>query len=175
MARSDIRPHDVLVCGLGRFGSATAELGRLGHEVLALDRDPHLVQEWAGRMTHVVEADSTSPRSSVAAATSGSPWCRSAPRSSPSVLTAVNLVDLGVKQIWAKALTPAHGKILARIGVHHVVYPEKDAGARVAHLVPASSWTTSSSTTGSRSSRCARRRRPRASPWPSRGSARSTG
>src|SRR4051812_36342762 len=48
----------VLVCGLGRFGSSTAEaLVRLGHDVLAIDRDPKIVQEMAGRLTRVVEAD----------------------------------------------------------------------------------------------------------------------
>jgi trk system potassium uptake protein TrkA len=52
-----------------------------------------------------------------------------------SVLTAAALVDHGVAQIWAKALSPAHGKILERIGVGHVIYPEVDAGRRVAHLV----------------------------------------
>jgi trk system potassium uptake protein len=54
--------HDgaVLVCGLGRFGSGTADaLARLGHEVLAIDRDPVIVQEWSSRLTRVVEADTT--------------------------------------------------------------------------------------------------------------------
>jgi len=52
-----------------------------------------------------------------------------------SVLTAANLVDLGIEQIWAKALSKQHGRILERIGVHHVVHAERDAGLRVAHLV----------------------------------------
>ena len=52
-----------------------------------------------------------------------------------SVLTTVTLSDLGISQIWAKAITPAHGKILERIGATKVVYPERDAGERVAHLV----------------------------------------
>ncbi|GMA87807.1 hypothetical protein GCM10025868_30570 [Angustibacter aerolatus] len=51
------------------------------------------------------------------------------------MLTTANLVDLGVEQVWAKALTAAHGKILTRIGAHRVVYPERDAGERVAHLL----------------------------------------
>lgn len=133
-------PHDdaVLVCGLGRFGAATADaLARLGHEVLAVDNDPKLVQDWAGRLTHVVEADSTSLDalhqlgvSDFRIAVVGIGTSIEA-----SVLTCANLVDLRVRQVWAKALTPAHGKILERIGVHHVVYPETDAGERVAHLV----------------------------------------
>jgi trk system potassium uptake protein len=52
-----------------------------------------------------------------------------------SVLTVGNLVDLQIKQVWAKAITAAHGRILERIGAHRVIYPEADAGGRVAHLV----------------------------------------
>ena len=52
-----------------------------------------------------------------------------------SVLIAGNLVDLETPQIWAKAISRAHGRILRRIGAHHVVYPEFDAGQRAAHLV----------------------------------------
>ena len=46
-----------------------------------------------------------------------------------------SLIDLGVPDIWAKAISQAHGRILTQIGVHHVVVPEHDMGKRVAHLV----------------------------------------
>ncbi len=136
-------PHDdaVLVCGLGRFGSSTADaLARLGHDVLALDRDARRVQAWSGRLMHVVEADSTDIE---AMRQLGVPDFRIAvvgigTSVEASVLTCANLVDLGVAQVWAKAITTAHGRILERIGVHHVVYPEHDAGGRVAHLVTGS-------------------------------------
>jgi trk system potassium uptake protein TrkA len=52
-----------------------------------------------------------------------------------SVLTTVALADLEVRNIWAKAITDAHGHILERVGAHHVVFPEAEMGARVAHLV----------------------------------------
>jgi trk system potassium uptake protein TrkA len=128
----------VLVIGLGRFGASIAEsLSRMGHGVLAVDRDPALVQEWSGRLTHVVEADSTSPEAlqqmgvadfRVAVVGIGTSI-------ESSVLTTAALADLGIEQIWAKAITPAHGKILERIGATRVIYPERDAGERVAHLV----------------------------------------
>jgi hypothetical protein len=51
------------------------------------------------------------------------------------VLITANLVDLKVPQIWAKAVSQSHGKILARVGANHVIYPEREAGERVAHLV----------------------------------------
>ena len=50
-----------------------------------------------------------------------------------SVLITANLVDLKVPQIWAKAISQSHGKILSHIGANHVIYPEAEAGERVAH------------------------------------------
>ena len=43
------------------------------------------------------------------------------------------LKDLGVKQVVAKAMTELHGRVLEKIGVDRVVYPERDMGVRVAH------------------------------------------
>ena len=52
-----------------------------------------------------------------------------------SILATAVLVDLGVPDIWAKAITAAHGEILQRVGAHHVVFPEHGMGRRMAHLV----------------------------------------
>ncbi len=52
-----------------------------------------------------------------------------------SVLTTAALADLEVPNIWAKAMTEPHGRILSRVGAHNVVFPEAEMGARVAHLV----------------------------------------
>ncbi len=49
--------------------------------------------------------------------------------------TTAVLVDLGIPNIWAKAISRRHGRILERIGAHHVVLPEHEMGERVAHLV----------------------------------------
>ncbi|MDR0625763.1 MAG: TrkA family potassium uptake protein, partial [Bifidobacteriaceae bacterium] len=46
-----------------------------------------------------------------------------------------NLVDLGLNQVWAKAISSEHARILRRIGANQVILPEADAGERVAHLV----------------------------------------
>lgn len=128
----------VLVIGLGRFGAATAgELDRLDREVLAIDTDAALVQKWADRVTHTVQADARSIETlrqigaedfSVAVVAVGSSI-------EASVLITANLVDLKLPQIWAKAISQSHGKILERIGANHVIYPEAEAGERVAHLV----------------------------------------
>ena len=50
-------------------------------------------------------------------------------------LITANLVDLGIPQIWAKAISKSHGTILERIGAYHVIFPEAEAGERAAPLV----------------------------------------
>ncbi len=128
----------VLVVGLGRFGSSTARtLLRLGREVMAIERSPELVQEFSGTLTHVVEADATnmSALKQVGAGDFSTAVVGIGSSVEASVLTTANLIDLGVEQIWAKAISAAHGKILKRIGAEHVLYPETEAGDRVAHLV----------------------------------------
>jgi trk system potassium uptake protein TrkA len=52
-----------------------------------------------------------------------------------SILTTSLLLQLGVKQVWAKANSKSHGRILEQIGAHHVVFPEYEMGRRVAHQV----------------------------------------
>ncbi|MFV0433479.1 MAG: potassium channel family protein [Leucobacter sp.] len=138
----DIRSDaPVLVIGLGRFGAATAgQLDRQDREVLVVDTSQDLVQEWAERVTHAVQADARSmsalrqigaEKFQIAVVATGASI-------EASVLIASNLVDLGVQQIWAKAISRSHGKILERIGVHHIIYPEREAGERVAHLLSGS-------------------------------------
>lgn len=132
--------HDapVLIIGLGRFGAACAgELDRLEREVLAIDTTEALVQKWSDRVTHTVQADARNVEAlkqigaqdfSIAVVAVGSSI-------EASVLITANLVDLKIPQIWAKAVSQSHGKILARVGANHVIYPEAEAGERVAHLV----------------------------------------
>ena len=129
--------NSVLVIGLGRFGSALAErLDRMGQDVLAVDRDAHLVALWSGRIP-VVEADCTNPETLEQIGARDFPVAVVGVGShlESSVLITGNLLDIEIPQIWAKAVSTEHSRILERLGAHHVVLPEADAGARVAHLL----------------------------------------
>jgi trk system potassium uptake protein TrkA len=131
------RDAGVLLIGLGRFGSAIAlTLERLGHDVLAVERDAQLVEHYTGRFP-LVQADATNPEALVqlGAKDFGVAVVGVGTSLEASVLITGNLVDLGTPQIWAKAISGEHARILHRIGAHHVVLPEADAGNRVAHLV----------------------------------------
>ncbi|WP_448073478.1 potassium channel family protein [Georgenia yuyongxinii] len=135
--KAQSRDSGVLVIGLGRFGAAiAATLEKLGRDVLAVEKDPVLVQQWSSRLP-VVEADATNPEALVQLGVEDFPVVVVGVGSylEASVLITGNLVDLELPQIWAKAISAEHGRILRRIGVHHVVYPEYDAGQRVAHMV----------------------------------------
>lgn len=137
-ARRIAEADSVAVIGLGRFGTSLAlELMASGTEVLGVDGDEDIVQSLNGQLTQVVRADSTRldvleqlaigefDRVVVAIGTD----------ITASILTASLLLQLRVPVIWAKAVDERHGAVLEQLGVDRVIYPEKDMGRRVAHLV----------------------------------------
>ncbi|MFC7582122.1 potassium channel family protein [Schaalia naturae] len=137
MAEDTGRASSTLVIGLGRFGSAVAAtLDRLGREILGVEKDPRRVQQFAGRIP-LVEADASNMEAleQLGASEFSSAVVGIGSSLEASVLITANLVDIGIDSIWAKAISREHGRILRRIGAHHVVYPEFDAGQRTAHLV----------------------------------------
>jgi len=132
---------EFLVIGLGRFGGGLAEtLAELGHEVLGIDNDPKLVQSYAAKLTHVVEADSTDidAMRQVGAEDFQTAVVAIGTELEASILTTALLVDLRVPRIVAKAITRAHGTILERVGATRVVFPERDMGVRVGHSLAGS-------------------------------------
>ncbi|MBI1904894.1 MAG: TrkA family potassium uptake protein [Rhodocyclales bacterium] len=128
----------VVVIGLGRFGSSVAQsLMRMGHDVMGIDRDASPVQEWADLLTHTVQADATNVgiMRQLGVADFAHAVVGIGTDLASSLMTVMALVELGIPDIWVKALTTEHGQIAQRIGAHHAVYPEADMGERVAHLV----------------------------------------
>jgi len=128
----------VVVIGLGRFGTSLAlELMDGRTEVLGIDADRKVVQSLAGRLTHVVEADSTNEDAmrQLAVQEFDRVVIGVGNDLEASILSASVVLNLKVPHIWAKAISHAHALILTQIGVHHVVRPEHDMGKRVAHLV----------------------------------------
>lgn len=137
-ARRIAEADSVAVIGLGRFGTSLAlELMASGTEVLGIDADEDLVQSLNGQLTQVVRADST--RIDVLEQLAIGEFDRVVVAIgsdvTASILTASLLLTMKVPVIWAKAVDERHGAVLEQLGVHRVIYPEKDMGRRVAHLV----------------------------------------
>lgn len=138
MATRRTESDTILVVGLGRFGGQIAHsLVRLGHDVLAVDEDGNVVQHWSDRLTHVVEVDATDEDAlrQLGVADVRRAIVAIGADIEASVLSVLALTDLDVEEVWAKAITAKHGKILAAVGADHVVYPEAAMGERVAHLI----------------------------------------
>jgi len=138
LARNGASGNRAVIIGLGRFGGSLAlELARQHTDVLAIDTSPKLVDKYADEVTHAVVADSTDEE---ALKQLGVHQFRRAVVAigadlEASILTTSVLANFGIPNIWAKALSRQHARILERVGAHHVVLPEHDMGERVAHLV----------------------------------------
>jgi len=136
--RRGFHAANIVVIGLGRFGTAMAtELVASGHQVLGIDTDDKIVQSLAASLTHVVAADTTDEDTlrELGIGEMDSAVVAIGADLEASILTTSLLLQLGVKQVWAKANSKSHGLILKQLGAHHVVFPEQEMGKRVAHQV----------------------------------------
>lgn len=128
----------VIVVGLGRFGSSAARsLYNLGHDVLAIDREAARVQEIMGQATHVVTGDATNEITlrelgvvdyDVAIVAIGSDIVS-------SIMASVLLKTMGVQYVVSRAHNELHGNTLERIGVDKVVHAESEMGVRLGHAL----------------------------------------
>ncbi len=131
-----VSENTVMVIGLGLFGSELAKtLVELDREVLAIERDPGEVAKMAPLLTLAVEGDGTNIETlrSLGAEDVNTAVVAIGSSLEASVLATSALSELGVENIWAKAVTTQHKAILEKVGARHVVFPELDMGNRVAH------------------------------------------
>jgi len=135
---ADRSTEPVVVIGLGRFGGAVArQLVEQGTEVLGIDSNQKAVSALSNQIGNLAIADTTDIE---ALGQLGVPDFRHAVCAigtdiQASILTVGVLTDLGIPDIWAKAISQQHRDILVRVGAHHVVLPEHDMGERIAHVL----------------------------------------
>ena len=123
-----------LVICLGRFGSECArQLCALGAEVLAMDIHSELVQRVAGDVTHAVVGDAQDKEvlKALGAENFDCAIIAIGDDLASSVLTAVNLKELGVPYIVCKAHDETHRRVLEKLGVDRVVIPEQEHAQRL--------------------------------------------
>jgi len=125
------------VIGLGKFGTAVAlSLESLGYPVLAIDNDENVINEIKDKVSFAEIIDATNPE---ALENSGIKNCDTVVIAvgdvESSVLIALILEELGIHHIIAKANSQIHGRVLKKIGVKEVVFPEEDMGIRIANKI----------------------------------------
>lgn len=124
------------VVGLGRFGTAVARrLHEAGHDVLGIDANEERVEDAELYVTHAAVGDSTEEKTLIAVGIRDFDCAIVAIGNDiqSSILTAQLLKELGVKKVIAKAIGKQHGKVLEKVGVDWIIYPERDMGERVAN------------------------------------------
>lgn len=124
-----------VVIGLGRFGKAVAtELCALGHEVLVIDGREENVQAVADQVTHAATGDARDPAVLKALGVRNYDCAVVAAGDDVgnSTLITLNLKEIGVKEVIAKAQSHVHRKVLEKIGADRVVFPEHEMGVKLA-------------------------------------------
>jgi trk system potassium uptake protein TrkA len=127
------------VIGLGRFGKKLAvALAMSGAEVLAIDRERDIVEDVRDQVSHAVRLDSTDAealraqgvdRVDVAIVGMG----ERGRAFESAILTVVNLKQMGVRQIYARAADLTAGEVFTAIGATEVIYPEIETAQRWAY------------------------------------------
>ncbi len=122
------------VIGLGSFGYYLAvHLCGKGHEVLAIDKRPALIQDIRDHVSQAVVADSTDSKAleSLGIKEMDTVVVCIGTNLSDSILTTLNLNDLGAKHLLAKATSESHARILKKTGAHEIIFPERDQALHV--------------------------------------------
>jgi len=123
------------VLGLGRFGQKVAkELAMRDQEVIVMDKDEAKVNVIKDLVTHAFIGDMTDEG---ALREANIPNCDivvvGQSSSIEANLLAVQLCqELGIKELVVKAQSTLHGKILTKMGVTSIVYPEQDTAVKLA-------------------------------------------
>jgi len=125
------------VIGLGRFGQKLGiALAMSGSEVIAIDRNRNEIDLIRDQVSHAVRLDSTDEeamkaqgvdKADVAIIALGQESFEAA------ILTVVNLRQMGVKQIYARAESLIAGEVFSKVGATEVIYPEIESAQRWAY------------------------------------------
>jgi trk system potassium uptake protein TrkA len=125
----------IAVIGLGLFGTSVAEtLVQQGHYVLGIDINEHRVQLLARQLNQCVTVSNADEETLLALGIKEYDAVVVAIGDIESnIMVVQTLQELGVKRVMAKAVSHRHGRVLQRLGVSQVIFPEHDMGVRAAH------------------------------------------
>jgi trk system potassium uptake protein TrkA len=119
-----------VIVGLGNFGSSVAEtLHAQGYDVVAVDTDERAVDRVAPHVTRAAVGDGrqaeTLRRLGAEGADAG--VVSTGGDITASLLATLALRDLGVQHVYAKVVSHDHARVMERMGVKEVVFPEREA------------------------------------------------
>ena len=123
----------IAVLGLGKYGRSLAEnLYLMGADVLAVDSDEKVVNDFSGKCTSVVQANMENEEDIVVSCTGTN--------IAAAIMSVAVAKEQGVPLIVAKASTDRTASILRKIGVDKILDPEGEGGMRSARILLSSSF-----------------------------------
>jgi len=133
-----LKPRNFAIIGLGTFGTTVAkELARFGNYVIGIDRDAAAVNRLANDLPEAAIADGSDEGAlrelgldgyDVAVIAMGEDL-------ESSIVSAITVKMIGVPEVWAKATSKMHHRILSKIGVDRVIHPEEEMGRHIAQML----------------------------------------
>lgn len=131
-----------VVVGLGHFGGwAARALYAEGHEVIAIESDPALVDRFHDRVTTAVVGDATDRAllKQVGAGEADAAIISTGQDLATSILATLALRDLGVRDIYVKVASAEAARALEAFDVRETVFPEREVADRLAHRITSKS------------------------------------
>lgn len=119
-----------VVIGLGNFGFATAKaLAERNMDVIAIDLAGDLVDRIGTFISHAVVGDGTDLDTlhRIGASDADAAVISTGDDIASSILAAMALKDLRVKDVYVKVVSAEHARVMGRIGVTDIVFPERDS------------------------------------------------
>ena len=132
------RKPQIGVIGLGKFGYKFGiTMLNLGHQVLGIDSEPENIQRAQKVFTQVFQADATREEALEQMGISDMTHILVSVGNSIAASTMISmyLKELGVENVWVKAINEDHAKLLGKIGVDEVVIPEHMAAKQLADRI----------------------------------------
>lgn len=129
-----------VVFGVDRFGAAVARtLERGGSQVIAVDISPAKIQQISEDVSFAMTADVLDPEAieGLQLKNIDGAVITMVDHMEASIVTAMTCKEMGFPFILARAKNEIHGRILEKIGVDRVVYPEQEMGERIGRFIDA--------------------------------------
>ena len=124
-----------VLIGLGNFGSAVAEgLAAQGHEVIAIDTNATLVDQFASHVARAAVGDGRNLQTLERAGAKGADAgvVATGDDITASILATLALRDIGVREIFVKVISRDHARVMEKIGVTETIFPERESAVRLA-------------------------------------------
>lgn len=127
---------NTLIIGLGNFGYYIAKtLHQNSRDVLGIDKNEELVNMYKDSVGYVISLDATQKDQleSLELENYETVIISIGQDITASILISLHLRELGIQRIITRAISNDHAKVLEKIGVDEIIYPELDTALKVAN------------------------------------------